>query len=158
MERQDHGVTIRNPATANLLIDSTDATSGYSADFQISKNNSILNGFFTRMAVSEVLLNWGIPNVISLVNNTFTVIVNGPGGPTTYTVTLPQAFYTVQAALDALVVLLNAAQVIAVFSITQVGSNRALSSTVAYKITPTTLSAQLNFYSPTFFSSVRYNY
>jgi hypothetical protein len=146
------GVTIRNPSTANLLIDSSDATSGYSADFKIAKKNSILNGFFSRLAVSEVVLNWGIPNVIPQTNNTLSLVIDSAPTQTPVTVNLPLGFYTVQAALDALVILLNGAQAVAIFSITTLGSYRQLTSTVTYNITPTVLSNQLNFYLPAAFS------
>jgi hypothetical protein len=104
------GVTIRNPSTANLLIDSEDRTSGQAANFIIQKNNSILNGFFSRIGVAEVVLNWGVPNVRApdekqnfIGNNTFTVRVQA----TPYTVTLLEGFYTVAEALNTIVYDLN---------------------------------------------------
>jgi len=110
MNRSDvkDGVTIRNPSTANLLIDSEDRTSGQAANFIIQKNNSILNGFFSRIGVAEVVLNWGIPNVSENTNNvTFTVRVQA----TPYTVTLLEGFYTVAEALNSIVHDLNNAPV-----------------------------------------------
>jgi hypothetical protein len=103
------------------------------------------------MGVSEAVLNWGIPNILSTVNNTLIVTING----TPYTATVPQGFYTVQALLDALVVSLNtAATGVATFSIVTRGAERALSSTVEYNISPTALSYQMNFGSPNFISAV----
>lgn len=106
MERARQGVQTRVPATANLMLDSTDRTAGASADnFIISKNNSILNGFFHRIAPTEVVLDWGVPNISSaLGNNTFTVTV----ATIPYTVTLVNGFYTIAQALDALEAALNA--------------------------------------------------
>ena len=69
LNKEHTGVTIRNPSTANLLIDSLDRTSGYSSDFLIAKPNSILNGFFTRLAVAEVVLDWCVANISSQYNN-----------------------------------------------------------------------------------------
>jgi len=104
------GVTIRNPSTANLFIDSEDRTSGQAANFIIQKNNSILNGFFSRIGIAEVVLNWGVPNVREpdekqnfIGNNTFTIRVQA----TPYTVTLDEGFYTVAEALNAIVYDLN---------------------------------------------------
>jgi len=61
----EKAVTIRYPATANLMIDSSDrnTTRNPSAwDFQITKNQSIQNGFFTRVGTTEVVLEWCEPN------------------------------------------------------------------------------------------------
>ena len=105
-----NAITIRFPATANFLVDSIDRTAGTtSADFLINKTNSLFNGFFTRLAVNELVLDWCIPNVSGAFNdNTFAVNVTGAmANP--YTVTLPSGFYTVADALDALVTLLNTA-------------------------------------------------
>jgi len=71
----EKAVPIRNPASANLLIDSRDRV-GYNntsfstsfpdqtaANFTISKNNSLMNGFFTRIAPTEVCLDWCVDNL-----------------------------------------------------------------------------------------------
>ena len=74
------GTTIRNPSTANLLIDSSDRDGGTSANFTIQKKNSILNGFFSRLAVSEVILNWSVPNISSATSNdVFSINIDGVG-------------------------------------------------------------------------------
>jgi len=64
----EKAVTIRMPSTANLMIDSADrnTTNWPSAwNFQIQKNQSIQNGFFTRIGATEVVLEWCEPNIIS---------------------------------------------------------------------------------------------
>jgi hypothetical protein len=102
----EKGMTIRQPSTANLMIDSYDrtlATYPSAGDFQIQRNSSILNGFFTRIGTSEVVLEWGLPNVIAGFNRNFRVTIAG----TEYEVLLSEGFYTVAAALDAIVALLN---------------------------------------------------
>lgn len=107
MEVPDQGVQIRVPATAYLTVDSQDRnnqTFPATSDFQISKNQSILNGFFNRVALSELVLEWRIPNIAQVFgNNTFTVNVGG----TDYTSTLDDDFYTVVELMDALVTDLN---------------------------------------------------
>ena len=143
------GVTIRNPSTANLLIDSADRTSGQASNFIIQKNNSILNGFFSRIGVSEVVLNWGIPNVSKANNNnTFTVRVNA----TPYTITLVDGFYTVAAALDRIVYYLNNAPIGpiagATFVVSATTGNVNFTTTqgiVFFSIDDTPLARQLGF-------------
>ena len=102
----DRGVPIREPSTANLLIDSIDRTfntnapTSSSANFNISKNQNILNGFFTRLAVVEVVLDWCVPNVAPVFdNNTLTYYIGEDVG-TQYTITLPQGHYIVSTLLN----------------------------------------------------------
>ena len=148
MQRQDRGTTIRNPSTAHLLIDSSDRTSGTSGNFIITKNNSIMNGFFHRMAVAEVVLDWCVDNVSAITgNNVFSIIVSG----TPYSVTLPDESYTIAAALDELVILLNALAIGGNnFSIIAPGGaggyagSATLASTGTFTIVDTPLSQQLN--------------
>ena len=105
----EKGTSIRNPSTANLLIDSIDRgkDGGSSANFIISLNNSIMNGFFTRLAVTEVVVDWCIDNISATTgNNALTVVVPGIGSQT---VTIPDGQYNVQQCLDALIDALNSA-------------------------------------------------
>lgn len=93
---------IRMPSTANLMIDSADrvvANYPSAGDFQITKRSSILNGFFTRIGTTEVVLDWAEPNIVTGVNDTIDITV----GATTETITLAQGFYTVERALDTIV-------------------------------------------------------
>ena len=85
----EKGVPIRMPSTANFMIDSTNrvpvvftpgAQFSLANDFLIQKNNSLLNGFFTRLGVSEVYLDWNTPNVFKdLSNNVLRYDVSGVG-------------------------------------------------------------------------------
>ena len=140
-------VVIRQPSTANLMIDSNDRDSTlypYAGDFSIQRNYSILNGFFTRLGVTEVVLDWGLPNISTLSNNTtFTVTITGaPANP--YTVTLLQGMYTVAQVLDSIVSRLNSAQATGVFSInSSTGGWASLVCTVSFSITATVLSNSL---------------
>lgn len=66
MNRGAEAVTIRYPATANLMLDSADrAPANYPSpfDFSIQRPNSILNGFFTRIGTTEQVLEWDTPNI-----------------------------------------------------------------------------------------------
>jgi hypothetical protein len=142
----ESGTPIRYPSTANLMIDSMDSVrAGFTTNpfnFQITKNQSILNGFFTRVGTTEVVLNWVEPNIVTGYNDTFTVTKTS--GPTSYTVTVPEGIYTVAQLLDTLVTLLNAAGTGITWSITGVAGNCGLAGTAAFSIPVTTLSTQLN--------------
>jgi hypothetical protein len=140
-----NGVTMRSSSTANLLIDSRDSISGlnYSANFTIQKNNSILNGFFSRLAVSEVVLQWNNYNISTAAygNGVLTVTIAG----TDYTTApLAPGNYTVAECLDALVITLNAAVGGAgTFSITQGKGFASLTCTVAFTVDQSPLAEQL---------------
>lgn len=70
---------IRYPSIANLMVDSEDrnrTTYLYASDFQITKNNSLLNGFFTRVGATEVVFEWATGNVGGE-NGAFEYIVGG---------------------------------------------------------------------------------
>ena len=57
---------IRVPSTANLMIDSADRDADmflFPNSFSIIKTNSILNGFFTRVGTTEVVLDWFQGNI-----------------------------------------------------------------------------------------------
>lgn len=143
MERSHSGVQIRVPATANLMIDSTDRTSGATADnFIINKNNSILNGFFHRIAATEVVLDWGVPNIsAALGNNTFSVEV----ATNIYTVTILDGFYTVEQLLNELIVLLNAADVGVTFGLANTNPAAVyIKAGGVYTVRPGKLASQLD--------------
>ena len=105
----EKGMTIRFPSTANFLVDNQDKTSGQSAsNFQISRPQSLLNGFFTRIAPNEVVLDWCVDNISTdLSNNNFSITI----GATTYGVSIPNNKYTIKLAVDALIGALNALSV-----------------------------------------------
>lgn len=92
--RPNDAITVRQPSSAQLMIDSGDRfvidnqpirygplgnpTAQYN-DFVINKGMNLLQGSFTRLAVTEVRFPWAIPNVnprnqnfyVSYDNNTF---------------------------------------------------------------------------------------
>lgn len=77
---------MRQPSTANLMLDSADRNIQIfplANNFQISKNNSLLNGFFTRVGTTELVLEWGQPNICPAFNNTgVTLDISGGAGVT----------------------------------------------------------------------------
>jgi hypothetical protein len=109
----EKGTTIRQPSTANLMLDSADRNANVyplANAFFINKTNSILNGFFTRIATAEVVLEWQTPNINPLLsNNTITIDLSGTSTGTSLTTeTAPTDFYTQAALLNWLVTRLNA--------------------------------------------------
>jgi hypothetical protein len=106
----EKGVTIRQPSTANLMLDSKDRDTAIyttAGDFQITKTNSLLNGYFTRIATSEVVLEWQVPN-INATNNTMSGTVDPAGGPAVpFSITIDPGLYTVASLLDQITVQLQ---------------------------------------------------
>lgn len=113
-EHQDKAVTVRPSSTALFCIDSSDrykdviqqqfgTTSPYK--FTISKNESLLNGFFTRIGITEIVFPYYIPNVNNQ-TNTISMIYNGGAE---VPVTLTNGFYTPTALAAALQAALIAA-------------------------------------------------
>lgn len=100
---------IRYPSVANLMVDSIDRNPDVyptCKDFQINKKNSLLNGFFTRVGATEVVLEWNTPNVsLGAGNNFFEVRIDA----VTTQIFFPSGFYTVEQALQQLTDELNAA-------------------------------------------------
>jgi hypothetical protein len=103
---------IRFPSSANLNINSDDRfivdenTIQTASDFTISKNQNILSGYFTRLAIVEMVIDWGIPNVNTLADNNEIIFTIGTQSET---VILETGFYTVSAAVSGIVSQLNAA-------------------------------------------------
>jgi len=130
----EKGVPIRQASTANLMLDSQDRFGGpgqtTAGQFTIQKKNSILNGFFTRIATTEVVVDWSLPNVYDLsgsISNGFydsvvSVDISGVGVQTT---TVKAGNYTVQEALDSLVVALNLVSSPVTFSIVTATAGKA---------------------------------
>lgn len=116
--------TQRPSSSAILAIDSEDRfknyteqrdvllTTGYNAsayNFQINKNESLMNGFFTRLGVTEVVFPWAIPNINP---KTEKIIVNykvGAAATVSTTVTMPnRGFYKPAQIASALQVIVRA--------------------------------------------------
>ena len=113
---KDTAITQRPTSTAILAIDSEDryknypdarafaavgATNRSPYDFTINKSESIMNGFFTRVALTEVCFPWVIPNVNPKTNKII-VGYNVGAGALAYNLTLPVGFYTPAALASAI--------------------------------------------------------
>lgn len=106
-EIEDRAITCRPSSSAVLAVDSfdryatpTDSQFGITGpySFQITKNQNILNGFFTRIALTEIVFPYYIPN-INPRTNSMKVIYNGGAEAT---LTLTNGFYTPTALATAL--------------------------------------------------------
>ena len=125
---EENAITSRPTSSANFYINSLDKPAGQSSgNFVINKNQNLFNGFFNRIAVNEIVVDWGLPNVSDYWgNNTFSVTVSGAIN-NTFTLTLSDGFYTVKQLLDEIVAGLNlAATTPGMFEIQSIGYTEAL--------------------------------
>lgn len=110
-ETQDSAVTVRPSSSANFYVDSLDKNPGQSSgDFYIDKKASLFNGFFNRIALAEVLLDWGIPNVAAWWGNNTISVTNGASGGN-FSVVIPDGFYTAIQCLQQVAAEVNAAAI-----------------------------------------------
>jgi hypothetical protein len=135
----DKASTTRPSSTANFFVDSLDKSSAYSSstNFTINKNQALFNGFFHRIAVNEVVMDWGVPNIAQWWGNNFLTVSVDDGNinGTDYTVTLPDGFYSALDALDAIVTALNAAPgQTATFSVGTSGNRVGLGATQSFLV------------------------
>jgi hypothetical protein len=123
---ENPGTPIRPPATAVMTIDSrdrikVDPATGYRIDtttpyeIYINKQQTLVNGYFTRIAMSEINMQWNTPNVIAsgpCKNNTLLLeqaAASGPGVVTgSFTLTVLEGFYEPSALATVIQGLLNA--------------------------------------------------
>jgi hypothetical protein len=151
--KTDKTINIRQPSTANLMIDSQDRanpnTGSYALqpsafNFQIQRTNSILNGFFTRIGTTEVVLEWSEPNIRVDLSNNFLNINTAAAGDVTVTIPSP-AFHNVADTMDAIVKAANALGTIGTWSVDLTTyASPALVSTVSYRVADTALARQLS--------------
>lgn len=102
-EIQDTAVTVRPSSTALFGVDSADRYASYNAratggttpyTFQITKNESLLNGFFRRIALTEVAFPFYVPNINV---RTDTILYSENGGALTPITITALGFYSPQA-------------------------------------------------------------
>ena len=104
-------VTVRPPSTSLLAIDSEDRFSNYAQasaaatlsptilnvtpyNFAISKAESLMNGFFTRVGVSEINFPWAIPNINDKSNSMIVTYQTTGNPPVSTTIQITNGFYT----------------------------------------------------------------
>jgi hypothetical protein len=104
MDRTHSATTIRQPAYAELLIDSFDRfPNGFpvtntplqsSSSWRTNLGNYPLNGYFTRLAITQVQFQWNLPTIITGYNDKFIVTVTTGVDAGVQTLTLDQGYYT----------------------------------------------------------------
>lgn len=146
------GSPIRYPSTANLAIwsynrdgnaDLSEIRGTNASNFSISKRQNIMSGFFTRLAVTEMVVDWAIPNIAAVYgNNVFSVIVEGVQTD----ITIPDGNYTVATLMAYILVELNAGGGIGGLTWTFVGADgqKSLTATGAFSIPFTVLAGDLS--------------
>ena len=102
----EKGMTIRQPSTANLMLDSADRDPllfPSAANFSITRNQALLNGFFTRIATAEVVFEYKNANLSTdLSNNWIDYDISGTvSGTLSGGFALTTNNYTVAEALEA---------------------------------------------------------
>ena len=114
--------TIRQPSFTSLLIDSMDRyPDGYpsgtsvvtsSSKWTLQNKNYVLNGYFTRLALTSVQMFWTLPTIITGYNDQIELTkysASPPYGPVaTYVATIPQGWYNPASLAGAIFTQLNA--------------------------------------------------
>jgi hypothetical protein len=92
------GVPLRPAAYAHLLVSSTDRYANQydrlafptsSSDWRLNKQGYLLNGYFTRLAVTQIQFFWNIPTIEEDVNDSLTFEYDG----TAFTALIDPGFY-----------------------------------------------------------------
>ena len=95
------GVPQRPPSYAYLLIDSKDRYETAQQQvlgnipanqFQVQRGNALLYGYFTRLAITQVLFDWKLPTIVTDKNDT--LYVTNVTTNTTEDIVLDEGFYT----------------------------------------------------------------
>lgn len=97
--RRQTAQTIRHPSSSALLLDSMDRyATGYptspsgvisSSSWTLQKPNYVLNGYFTRLALTQIQFFWNLPTIIQGYNDQFQITE----GEDSYTITIDQGWY-----------------------------------------------------------------
>jgi hypothetical protein len=101
-DTEEDTITVRPSSTALFCVDSEDRYRTYDQrrtaitfpfTMSIVRNQSLLNGFFKRVALTEFRMYWTLPNIHEAWgNNTLTYNTGG----TAYTITIPNGFYELE--------------------------------------------------------------
>jgi len=112
----DHGMTVRPSSTSLLCIDSEDRYLNYNAsrigtispyNYTINKPESLMNGFMTRVGVTEISFPWTIPNINNKTNAIRVGATIGGGAITYLPIGLVNGFYTPAELAASLTTLIN---------------------------------------------------
>jgi hypothetical protein len=93
------GVPSRPPASAHLMVSSTDRYTTFfdrlanpttASSWQLNKQQNILSGYFTRLAITQIQFQWNIPTIIENYNAFFGIDISG----VSIFISIPTGFYT----------------------------------------------------------------
>ena len=107
----DKGVTIRAPSTANLMVDCLNSINGANDNpglRQFTASQAFQNGFFTRVGVTEFILQYNIPNVVGTDLSGFQFTCDISGTTSNTLMRVPNGSYNVAELIDAVVAAMNA--------------------------------------------------
>lgn len=103
---ENPGQPIRQPAVSLFTVDSADrftrtntgtiTSGGQLNSLYINKQQTLMNGYITRIALTEINMPWDIPNVNDRNNTLSFLLMNFPsaGTNTPFVIAIPQGFYT----------------------------------------------------------------
>jgi hypothetical protein len=103
MNSEHNGIATRPPASAQLLVASTDRYNQLfdrllfpktSANWILNKQYNILNGYFTRLAITQLNINWNLPTIVEGKNDIFNIIFEDDGVETDISILIPEGFYS----------------------------------------------------------------
>lgn len=110
---EGYAKTQRPPAYAHLLVSSTDRYRNFaerltaprtSANWTLSKQYNVLNGYFTRLVITQLQFQWNIPTIFTGYNDAMLIILDDGVNPLfDADITIPQGFYTLSELAAAIV-------------------------------------------------------
>ena len=106
---ENPGVPLRQPAVALMTIDTANRTPGTKVnDLYINNQTTLVEGYFTRLALTELNMNWDIPNVNPYNNTIKLVFYWAPGVFKAVQFEIPTGFYSMTSLATALQTVLQA--------------------------------------------------
>lgn len=118
----DKGVTIRQPATANFMVDSRDKVLGAFTNpgtLQFVNSQAYQNGFFSRIGVTEFCLEYNIPNIVGTDLSGYQFACDISGTTSGTILRIPNGFYNVAELVDAVASSMNASGLFGTVSVVQ---------------------------------------
>ena len=118
---EGYAKTQRPPAYAHLLVSSTDRYRNFadrlisprtSANWALSKQYNVLNGYFTRLVITQLQFQWNIPTIFPGYNDAFSIVLEDGGPPVTADITIPFGFYSISEIAAAIVTAVTAPGVV----------------------------------------------
>lgn len=94
---ENPGMPIRQPATALMTVDTANRQPGTKVNnLYINKQQTLMNGYFTRIALTELNMDWDIPNVNQYNDSLRIVFYYAPGLFKAVEFSIGEAFYDME--------------------------------------------------------------